>query len=175
MSSINNNNWNEILNNYDSNIDLYGFLEGATIMQDTNWNTLWLKRIECILEEQFYDEIANNRIICSGTTIGTVNGIKKYLDALCGIINKYNITEVLDQGIHNYLLHLNKIENIKIKLLSNDDNLINTVGCDVHAVNTDNKITNKNNEVSYVVHQYDRFSFDKLQQISSKYNFMLNL
>ena len=161
--------------NYDSNIELYGFLEGIKINQDMNCNTPWMKRIECILEEQFYDEIADKRVICSGTTIGTVNGIKKYLDSLCGIINNYNITEILDQGIHNYLIHLNKIENIKIKLLSNDDNLVNTVGCDVHIVNNDNKITNKNNEVSFIVHQYDRFSLDKLQQISSKYDFMLNL
>ena len=40
-------------------------------------------------------------------------------------------------------------------------------------INECNQIVNKNNDVSWIVHQYDRFSHELKQQISVKYNFIL--
>ena len=34
----------------------------------------------------------------------------KYVDFMCDIISKYNIKTNLDQGIHNYMLYLNKLK-----------------------------------------------------------------
>ena len=56
-------------------------------------------------------------------------------------------------------------------ILTNEDNLVNTVGCDVHVLNEDNLIVNKNNDISFIVHQYDRFCLEYKEKISSKYNF----
>lgn len=69
---------------------------------------------------------------------------------------------------------MKKIDDINIKLLSNKDNVVNTVGCDIHRLNDENNIVNKENEISYVVHQYDRFSEDFKLRISTKlgYNFV---
>ena len=123
------------------------------------------------MSKTIYDKISKKRVICSGTTIGTIHGINTYLDLLCKILSRYNITEVLDQGIHNYIFHLNKLK-LNIKLLSNEDNLVNTVGCDIRKLDSNDKIVNVNNDVSYIVHQYDRFSLEYKQRLSSKYDFI---
>jgi hypothetical protein len=62
---------------------------------------------------------------------------------------------------------------MNIKLLSNDDNLVNTVGNDLHKINEDKLIVNKNSDISWVVHQYDRFSNELKKLISVKYNYMI--
>lgn len=157
--------------NYDNNIELYGFLEGVKICHEINCNTPWLKKLECIFDEKFYDNISNEYVICCGTTIGKINSIKQYIYTMCDYISKYNIIDSLDQGIHNYLFYVNKFNGINIKLLSNEDNLVNTVGCDVKKIDENNNIVNKNNEISYIVHQYDRFPIELKKRISDKYGY----
>jgi hypothetical protein len=98
--------------------------------------------------------------------------MKLYVKEICNYIQKYNIVTNLDQGLHNYILYCNTL-NINIKLLSNEDNLVNTVCNDVHKVNGENLIVNKNDDVSYIVHQYDRFSIDLKNQISSRFKYFL--
>jgi hypothetical protein len=78
----------------------------------------------------------------------------------------------LDQGIHNYLLYMDKL-GLRIKYMENKDHLVNTVACDTHIVNEMNKIVTSDGEVSYIVHQYDRFSAELKKKISMKYNFMM--
>ena len=89
---------------------------------------------------------------------------------MCAIIQEFNIVTNLDQGIHNYLFHLNKLH-VKTTILTNDDNVVNTVGNDTHRLNSDNLIVNSKNEVSYVVHQYDRFTVEQKQRLSTKLGF----
>ena len=150
--------------------DLYVFAESVKIKDEPNYNTPWLKQLEHLFNEKFYDSISDKPILCCGTTIGNYKSIKAYIDTMCTIIHDFNIMRNLDQGIHNYLFHLNKLE-LNIKILTNQDNLVNTVGNDKHRLNDDNLIVNSNNEVSYVVHQYDRFSFDLKQRLSTKLGF----
>jgi hypothetical protein len=159
---------------YDENIDLYVFLEGKRFNQELQFNTKWIKRLEIIFNETIYDKISNNNIICCGTTIGNITSIKKYVNMMCCYILNYNIKTNLDQGIHNYIIYMNKIPNINVKLLSNKDNLVNTVGCDIHKLDENNNIVNADNDISYIVHQYDRFSSELKQKISNKhgYNFI---
>jgi hypothetical protein len=160
---------------YDLNVDLYGFLEGITIENEPTYNGRWLKQLEQILNEQIHEKICKNSVICCGTTIGKTHAIVKYVDMMCDYIYKNKITNNLDQAIHNYMLYFNKL-GINIKLLSNEDNLVNTVGIDVQKINNKNLIVNKNDDVSYIVHQYDRFSIELKRRISiasGKYNFVL--
>jgi hypothetical protein len=160
--------------NYDDgNVDLYGFLEGKTICENS-FNIFWLKCLEEIFNENFYDKISHNPIICSGTTIGKVGAIKQYIHTMCDYIVKYNIITILDQGIHNYMFYLNKFNGLCVKLSSNEDNFVNTVGLDVQLLDKENNIVNKHNSVSFIVHQYDRFPMELKQQLSDKhgYNFL---
>jgi len=157
---------------YDEDIDIYGFLEGKTIENEQVFNARWIKIIEQLVKENIYDKISKKFIICCGTTIGKLEKIKIYIDEMCKMLIKFNITINLDQGIHNYFLHCNILK-MNIKLLSNEDNLVNTVCNDVHKINSNNLIVNSLNEISYVVHQYDRFSLDLKQKISTKYDFII--
>lgn len=158
---------------YDNNTDLYGFLESIKMKQDVNCNTPWMKSLEVIFDESFYDTIANEYVICCGTTIGTIKAIRYYVDMMCNYILKYNIHPNLDQGIHNYMFYCNKLSAINVKLLSNEDNLVNTVGCAPKLLDENDNIVNSNNDISYIVHQYDRYPIELKQKISKKlgYNF----
>jgi hypothetical protein len=157
---------------FDENVDIYGFLEGITIEKEQVFNARWIKHIEYLLRENIYDKICKNNVICCGTTIGKKDKIIKYVNEMCDIIVKYNITLNLDQGLHNYFLYCNTL-NMNIKILSNEDNLVNTVGNDLHKVNYKNLIINKNDEISWIVHQYDRFSNELKKKISIKYDFTI--
>ena len=58
--------------------------------------------------------------------------------------------------------------------MSNEDSFINTVCNDpFKKINDKNEIINKNGEVPYVVHQYDRFPIELKKKISEKYNFVI--
>ena len=149
---------------------LYLFAESVKIKDEPNYNTVWLKQLEKLFNEKFYDSISDKPILCCGTTLGNYTAIKAYIDVMCAIIQEFNIMTNLDQGIHNYLFHLNKLH-LTTKILTNEDNLVNTVGNGIHRLNNDNLIVNNNDEVSYVVHQYDRFSVDLKQRISTKLGF----
>lgn len=157
---------------YDINIDIFGFLEGKTIENEQVFNARWIKMIEQLIKENIYDSISSKYIICCGTTIGKLEKMKLYVKEMCNLLTKYNIVTNLDQGLHNYMLYCNILD-AKVMLLSNTDNLVNTLCNDVHKMNDSNLIVNKNNEVSYIVHQYDRFSFDLKQKLSSKYNYTI--
>ena len=63
------------------------------------------------------------------------------------------------------------IKDVNIKLLSNSDNLVNTVGCSDKILDENFNIVNKNNEISYVVHQYDRFNIELRHKLNGKYGF----
>lgn len=160
------------LNEYilNDSIDLYGFTEGVRIHQNTI-NIDWIKKLENIMNEDFYDKISDNFVICCGTTLAKLDAFKKYIDIMCKILTKFKIVENLDQGIHNYIIYLTHIKDIHIKLLSNQDNFVNTVGCDHKLLDENNNIVNKENSVSYIVHQYDRFSQDLRIKISNKLGF----
>ena len=75
----------------------------------------------------------------------------------------------LDQGLHNYILYCNTLR-LNVQLLSNENNLVNTVGNDLHKINATKLIVNKKDEVSWIVHQYDRFSPELRKQISAKFS-----
>ena len=155
---------------YDKNIDIYGFLEGITIDNEQVFNAKWIRALENLFKKKIYDNICHNKIICCGTTIGKKESIIKYVKSMCDYIKKYDIVTNLDQGLHNYMLYCNTLK-MNIRLLSNEDNLVNTLGNDLHKINDEKLIVNKNNEVSWVVHQYDRCPKELRKQISIKYDF----
>jgi hypothetical protein len=153
---------------YPIDSDLCVFAESIKIKDEPKYNTPWLKQLEKLFKENFYDSISDKPILC-GTTFGNQKAINAYIKIMCTIIQEFNIVNNLYQGIHNYLFHLNKLH-LNVKILTNQDNFVNTVG-NKHQLNSDNLIVNSNNEVSYVVYQYHRFSLEQKQRISTKLGF----
>jgi hypothetical protein len=78
---------------------------------------------------------------------------------------------IIDQAIHNFLYY-NNLYPFKNKILTNKDNLVNTLCYSYHKINENNQITNYINDVSYVVHQYDRMGIELKQKLSNKYDFV---
>jgi hypothetical protein len=117
--------------------------------------------INCFLkgiQSTIIERIQNKPIVCSGTTFGTLNGIKSYVDSMCEYMSTKIPTDYagLDQGIHNYLIHCGLLKNINIKVLPTEDLLFNTLQYGHKFMNGASQLVNKNKEVSYIVHQWDR-------------------
>lgn len=153
-------------------IDAYVFEEGKEIYKETICNIDWLLELEKIINEQFYDKIKYNYILCAGTSLFSKRFFYGYLEIMYYIFTNYKIKTNLDQAIHNYIIYMNKLWACKVKILNNKDNFVNTVGFDIHKIK-DGFIVNSNDDISYIVHQYDRFSKEMLYSISNKYKFYL--
>jgi hypothetical protein len=156
---------------FDLETDIYCFAEDIKIKNETLCNIHWLLEVERTIKDNFYESIKDNMVLCAGTSIMKLSALKGYILLMCDIITRYNITSGIDQGIHNYLIYTNKLKNYKIKILENKDNLVNTVGFGFKKVK-DGKIVNELDEISYVVHQFDRFSNEMLLGLDKKYNFL---
>lgn len=158
---------------FDNTKDLYVFQEGVLFKDEPKFNIPWIKMLESIMKEYYYDVIQDKPVICCGTTLGTIETMKQYVTTMCTILRTYNIRYNLDQGIHNLMVYHNFL-NCSIQSLSNTDNVVNTVACDEHLLNDQDQIVNKQGTVSYIVHQYDRFAPELKKRISKKYNFMIH-
>jgi|694.fasta_scaffold45689_4 hypothetical protein len=137
--------------------DLWVFAEDQTI-GNCRFNRAWLDQIDAALA----GALADRRILCSGTTIGTGAGILAYLDAMAAVAAALHAAGRAgivgqDQGNHNFLLHTGRLAALRPKVLANDDNLVNTVGYGWKGVDGEGRATNARGERSWVVHQYDRF------------------
>jgi hypothetical protein len=162
---------------------LYFFKENITFIQDKNWNYAWINQIQNQTKELFVDNIQYNSILCSGTIIGSSNILLNYLKNMINIMNRYNLAKPyngIDQGIHNYLYYTNKLDNKNIILFDNSDIYVNTIGAPL-SLNLpnlisykiiDGKIYDKNNNLNYIVHQYDRMSLNEKKLLNHKYNFI---
>lgn len=159
---------------YSPEIDLYVFLEEMRICEEQVFNAKWIKQLDVILNEDIYSKISNNYVICSGATLGKKHAMKRYLEELCKVLQENNIKQVLDQGVHMYIIYTNKLDGINVKLMNNDDNLVNTIATsNTKRVDSYTNIVNSNNDVSYVVHQYDRLSNDIKRQLSVKHKLVM--
>ena len=136
---------------------LWVFAEDETI-GNCRFNSSWLAQIDAALPSA----LAHQRILCSGTTIGTGAGILAYLDAMVAVADVLVAAGRAqqtgqDQGNHNFLVHTGRLAALRPRVLTNDDNLVNTVGYGWKAVDAEGRAVNARGERSWVVHQYDRY------------------
>ena len=155
----------------DSNYDIF-FTEEDKIIDKCNINKNWLKLIETSINESFIENIKEKTIICSGTIFGTIKGISNFLDIICDTMS--NIIKIdepgLDQGIVNYLLYTNKLNDIKYKLLSNKtSDFVNTLQYGIQTIEN-NYIINYNKDVTFIVHQWDRLEKNLWKQLIDIYS-----
>ena len=139
------------------NSDLWLFAEDKVI-GNCRFNRAWLEQID----PKMPAALAKRRILCSGTTIGSGAGILVYLDAMVAagdVLHAAGRAAITgqDQGIHNFLAHTGRLGALRTRVLTNDDNLVNTVGYGWKGVDAEGRATNARGERSWVVHQYDRF------------------
>jgi len=162
--------------------DLLYFLEGLKI-KDCPHNSNWLKDIETCVGREIIPGIGENVISCSGTTYGTLRGIREYLEAMCAIMTKLVKIDYagIDQGVHNFLLYDLKLgggsggsgdAGIRVESRTNDDGFVNTLQYGFKFMNGMNQIvTADKQKVSYVVHQWDRLPDYMRERIYPKYDF----
>jgi len=149
--------------------DLYAF-EEEQIIKNCRFNSHWIKDVERVIRKSL--NIDNKTIICSGTFFISKQSSLKYLNAMSEImLDPKWVKYPADQGPHNYICYENPL-GLDITFSSNIDNLVNTIGYG-HKEVLDTKIVNVKQEVSYVVHQYDRMTQKERKQFSIKYDFCL--
>lgn len=149
--------------------DFYAFQEENKLIGQCPYNNTWVK---LVCSEKTVTELQKEPIICSGTILARQKTILLYLKAFLSLLPllKSGNTQGIDQGIHNYLVY--KDLPFEVKVLTNEDNIVNTVGYGFKGVNEKGEIVNKNASVSLCVHQYDRFPKELLQKVKSKYNLL---
>lgn len=160
----------------DTSVDVFFFKEDRNI-GNCHVNKEWLGAIEKELNIDIISTVADKRIICSGATIGKLNGIKNYVNRMCDLMSNKIHTEFtkftgFDQGIHNYLIYIEGFPDMKVHLFANRDNLVNNLQYgEIRFINEYNKIVNLNKEESYIVHQWDRLADYMRKRFNGKYKF----
>ncbi len=142
------------------------FLEDKKI-EDCPYNSNWI--IKTYGQEK-YKNLSEKIIICSGTTLGTFQGIKSYLKLMLEQAKNYKYKKQLkylltfrrdkegrgcDQAHANYIAHNNLVNNSFF--YKNDSGPIATV-FHLKKISFDEKfqLINANNKPYSVVHQYDK-------------------
>lgn len=130
--------------------------EGQTIEKDA-LNKKWLSTVEKDIKEPFIAKIQHNVIVCSGTSYGTLEGIKKYVNHMCKLMTEKVATDYagLDQGMHTYLAYSNTMNDFKFKVLPVTNAFINTLIFGFKWM-VGHNFVNNDKEISYIVHQWDR-------------------
>ena len=135
--------------------DYKSFL-GVAIEDGTLEDRLLKKWIIDYVGKEKYKKISNERIICIGQLLGTID---KFLEFSIFFWQKLEESpRAIEQGIYNYLIYNDKI--FKDYIVKSDNyGPIMTIGLtELNKIHLDSKnnILNFNNEIASVVHQYDR-------------------
>ncbi len=121
-------------------------------------NSRWIKRY---YEEEFLNQIKHELIICSGTTLGSVEWMDRYLGAMCDQIGKFisdgrkmDIGD--DQAFHNYLYYSGQLSGALLGLQGYSE--VQTLHYEKR-FNFDRscRLLNRDGSIVPVIHQYDRF------------------
>jgi hypothetical protein len=130
----------------------------CTCPYNSEWiNTCW--------GNEFLASIAEETPICSGTIMGTPKGFEELKNIMLEEMERSSSTEgcsAQDQGHLNYIYYSNKFS-VPIEMQSQGEGIVNTVGyitprsSIVDHLNGEGLVTNYDQSVSAVVHQYDRF------------------
>ena len=130
-------------------------VESISIGKD-GWNGGWVK--DCFgpdVLSKLYDE----KIICSGVTLGTSGEILDYLSKMSSTMSTPSFAKCerngVDQGVHNVLVHTGQIPSIHMHDQSTGP--VANMQAGVMKVTGDFKVVNSRNEKVPIIHQYDRY------------------
>jgi hypothetical protein len=133
------------------------FFAEPEFFKNCQHNAPW---VEGIYGKERVQEIADQYVICSGTTLGTRAGMIKYLKTMVGEFARLAemgrpLSGGQDQPVHNHLVYDNKFTDFNIN--QNGSGPI----CTMHhskslTFNRSGQLLNDDGSVIPVVHQYDR-------------------
>jgi hypothetical protein len=107
--------------------------------------------------------LADRPISCSGVTLGTTDGILRYLDALTSHFTQVPPEALqrvgIDQGIHNVLLHRGSFEGARIVPNRRLVDHLGYVPLDEIRLSDGFIVTDPAGAYCSVVHQYDRWLY----------------
>ena len=165
-------------------IALWLFAEDMTIGQDAKWNSKWLQQVDA----DSLPLLAQQRILCSGTTMGRYLAMMIYLNLMTTVVKQRFLSKnraaelgAVDQGIHNFIAYRSELltaelykQKLQMAILTNEDDLIHTIGVvPKHSldVNEEGRVILKPNRISCCVHQYDRLNADLLYKLGQRTGF----
>ena len=127
------------------------FLESGDVrIGDSAYNRSWL---EVAYGSEVLEELYNRPISCSGVTIGPVDGVRAYLEAMVDELSRLpRHVNGIDQGVHNLVVHRGLVPGTQI--VPNLEGAVLTVG-KMSAADAAHALDERQDEVK-VVHQYDR-------------------
>jgi hypothetical protein len=134
--------------------ELEVFLESNHVKVGNNaFNRRWIRTL---YGARMANQMGEEVVSCSGTTVGTRCGVLRYLECVCAEIEKQRRPlGAHDQGIHNYLIRNNRLAPLSIR--RNGEGRILTVGEQVEVkLSQSDEVLNHDGRVVPVVHQYDR-------------------
>ena len=102
-------------------------------------------------------KLAAVTVSCSGVTLGTRSGMRRYLRLMCHeLAGPRRPMGSHDQGVHNHLLRSGRLDPVRI--CPNERGRVITVGLQRQVVtNEARQIVNGDGSLPAVVHQYDRY------------------
>lgn len=144
--------------------------EDQLIRGDQNWNAPWVRDI---YGDDVLDQIGDNIVSCSGTTIGSLEAISQYLDLMCTEMTqrKVDLRFNCDQGIHNYIVWKLRPDFGKVDF---EDRIVNTLyWTNLARVSVENEQVYVDGVAPPVIHQYDRFE-NIVNLVASSPRFSIN-
>jgi len=134
------------------------FLEHNKLIGECDWNRGWVR---VIYGQEGLDKVKDRPISCSGVTIGPAPEVLDYLNLMCEEFAKTTVAlGGIDQGVHNYLLWTNRLDNILDRVNFNLEGPVMTMGYmpgEIFKFDSRNRLTNLNSKPAHIVHQHDRY------------------
>jgi len=132
----------------------------SVLIKDQPANAEWLRLLYGDDSNFPMDRLMNQKVICSGVTLGGTAAVATYLEKVCAEfmekLPRMIHTPYLDQGVHNGLLRTGKISNAHIT--ENGEPWIATVGTSdlSEFAESARELLTPSGEPVSIVHQYDR-------------------
>lgn len=141
----------------------WNFENGLYVVDEKKGNDILIKNDECnlswISSYKNYTNIANNKILNSGTIFGSKDYFISFISQFCKFI-KDNYVSTAEQGSFIYAYYTGYFKNIKFFMNKNQRGVVLTVFLDLPEVlklkRKDNTIYNEDGTIPLIVHQYDR-------------------
>ena len=129
--------------------------EYLKIEDEKLFNSDWILKL---FGQEILKKIEHNKILCSGTIVGSVENMIKFLDAFEKVLYKCKDVSVcgMDQGIFNYIIRecyldhvvINKYGSGNVLTVSNSDKSVYNI--------KDNMVLYEDGSLIPILHQYDR-------------------
>jgi hypothetical protein len=154
---------------FSKEVDMYVSEENLIMMNEPQFNIPWIKRLEVVQQESILPKVFDKPVLCSGTFLGRYSAMLNYFTVVN--VMKAMQKDNLDQAILNYIFYMNKLPAIKMKALSNRDELVMTLGFCNGYLCAESRVLNDNGKIPYVLHQYDRLPLEAKKEMSVKYDY----